>query len=230
MLCMYDTTPLRGPAVCAHKKKTMYSSKFFTDTIWSYLPFLCSPVHPPSGQELQPDPRFVYVFTRTYQACLHTYPTPLLRLTFWHAGQGGRGGGLLRCHYVLLVPGIPQHKAKTNRAIYVHEWGATCAFFFVSSSVTMPDVLRLGVAGERSPMVIRLRPCMIIFWAGRTLTPHKGDDRIAQVCTGWYKVRHPRGSYIVIPLLSLESGPPGKRKQIAAAVTNVQEIRLKSGS
>ena len=41
----------------------------------------------------------------------------------------------------------------------------------------------------------------------RTLTPHKGNDRITQ-CDSIYMVRHPRGSYIAYPLLRLEMATP----------------------
>ena len=55
----------------------------------------------------------------------------------------------------------------------------------------------------------------------RTLTPHKGNDRITQ-CDSGYRVRHPRGSYIVCPLMSLEVATPEKTNQAIRAVILMQ--------
>ena len=50
----------------------------------------------------------------------------------------------------------------------------------------------------------------------------KGNDRITQ-CDSVYMVRHPRGSYIVTPLLPLELGTPQKQIHSSDAVIHTQE-------
>ena len=61
------------------------------------------------------------------------------------------------------------------------------------------------------------------FYAGwRTLTPHKGNDRITQ-CDSVYMVRHRQDGYVATPWLSLEVDTPENIPILFHAVIHMQE-------